>query len=145
MKIKKNLKNFLVSLALILNSCTTLNPDIREAYERAKAIPTRYDKPGVDDWKTPKRTEKEGGDCMCKARYLEKLLDDRGYDARTATGILRSVKGDYGHAWVVLKDKILDPFYNRITTTNNWSYLEITNIGIIFRRALLEEQIRLGQ
>ena len=116
-------------MALLLSGagCCSIKLPAPVARFYHRALDIRYQaRQGADIWQTPNETsQRQTGNCVDKAIYLNELLKRDGYDSELAFGIVRRLNGDAGHAWVVLdEDTILDPTDGWVTQTDDWVYLE---------------------
>lgn len=132
---------------LLTTGCASMQIDrpVAQVFEESRQI--RYEsRVGTDIWQTPKETAaRKAGNCVDKAIYLNDLLQQQGFDARLAFGIVRRPSGNAGHAWVVLDNEIiLDPTDGWITQTNNWVYLEYRFPVNEFNESYLETRIAQG-
>ena len=133
---------------ILAPGCASMDiaPPVAKVYHQSRQI--RYaSRDGADIWQTPKETAtRKAGNCVDKAIYLNDLLQQQGYDARLAFGIVRRPSGNAGHAWVVLnKDTILDPTDGWITQTNNWVYVEYRFPVNEFNESYLQTRIAQGE
>lgn len=94
---------------------TPVTPGIMECFWKAQAICYDASEPerGIDRWRTPLETEKEGlGDCDCKTFYLQDLLEKKGLNLELAYGKL-NLTDESMHLWGEFKENgkmfIIDP------------------------------------
>ena len=128
---------------------------VKEAYETVRKITNEAEPPGVDHWKLPSETLRDGkGDCEDKAFLLQQMLLEKG--VKTGSVVfgwyqLNEEEG-YNHVWLEIKldDKlyVVDPandvFQQAKEVADTFTYRDLDMIQErIFKRMLSDYRKRL--
>ena len=95
----------LMGLLVVGANGAELKANVDKAFKKVQKIENEAEPPGVDQWKLPKETMKDGkGDCEDKSFLLQKILIDSGIDSASVVfGYYLADDGAYKHVWVEME------------------------------------------